>query len=58
MTGYLLIMKNIINDSNEQPKWCRKPECRPDDILDGALIEFLRDKIERRVYCKHKIPFR
>jgi AcrR family transcriptional regulator len=41
MTGYLLIMKNIINDSNEQPKWCRKPECRPDDILDGALIEFL-----------------
>jgi AcrR family transcriptional regulator len=23
-----------------KPKWRRKPQCRPDDILDGALKEF------------------
>lgn len=26
--------------TSEQPKWRREPERRPDDILDGALIEF------------------
>jgi AcrR family transcriptional regulator len=32
-----------IHDHTEEgvePKWRRKPENRPDDILDGALIEF------------------
>lgn len=30
--------KHMIEDEN--PKWRRKPEERPNDILDGALIEF------------------
>lgn len=42
MTGYLLIMENTENIIEDQPKWRRKPERRPDDILDGALIEFRR----------------
>lgn len=32
---------NIIADTLEEaPKWRRKPEKRPDEILNGALIEF------------------
>lgn len=42
MTGYLLNMENIENAVEDQPKWRRKPERRPDDILGGALIEFRR----------------
>lgn len=50
MTGYLLIYKNVKRtnfelDKNvtEQPRWRRRPELRPDAILDGALVEF-RDR--------------
>jgi AcrR family transcriptional regulator len=32
-------MKNVLVN---KPKWRRKPESRPDDILDGALVEFRR----------------
>jgi AcrR family transcriptional regulator len=32
---------NVVEKTVE-PKWRRKPENRPDDILDGALIEFTR----------------
>lgn len=46
MTGYLLnvynpkMNANEIMKTEENLKWRRKPEKRPDDILDGALIEF------------------
>ncbi|MBT5185704.1 MAG: TetR/AcrR family transcriptional regulator [Kordiimonadaceae bacterium] len=31
---------NSEEDHKSAPKWRRKPESRPDEILDGALIEF------------------
>ncbi len=33
-------MNEAAETSAEEPKWRRKPEKRPEDILDGALIEF------------------
>ncbi len=33
-------MQDLIKETEDQPKWRRKPERRPDDILDGALREF------------------
>ncbi|MCC3860212.1 TetR/AcrR family transcriptional regulator [Pseudemcibacter aquimaris] len=30
----------MLQTQEVEPKWRRKPENRPDDILDGALIEF------------------
>jgi len=33
-------MQNLASTADTEPKWRRKPEKRPDDILDGALIEF------------------
>ena len=36
-------MSNLTNSTETEPKWRRKPEQRPGDILDGALKEF-RDR--------------
>ncbi|MBL4601570.1 MAG: TetR/AcrR family transcriptional regulator [Emcibacteraceae bacterium] len=33
-------MSNLTNSAETEPKWRRRPEQRPDDILDGALKEF------------------
>lgn len=33
-------MQRHAEKADEEPKWRRRPEKRPDDILDGALIEF------------------
>lgn len=33
-------MELTVSRAEEGPKWRRKPEKRPDDILNGALIEF------------------
>mgnify|MGYP003624522250 CR=1 FL=1 len=33
-------MQQHVENDVEEPKWRRRPEKRPDDILDGALVEF------------------
>lgn len=33
-------MSEVNVEEQTEPKWRRRPEKRPDDILDGALIEF------------------
>ncbi len=33
-------MQKLAENSSDKPKWRRKPEKRPEEILDGALIEF------------------
>ena len=33
-------MRTLAENDVDEPKWRRRPEKRPDDILDGALVEF------------------